>query len=308
MAYPTAAGVPSYSGNYIPTIFSAKTLKRFYEKTVFGAIANTDYEGEIKNQGDEVIIRTVPDITIHKHIKGQKLKVDRPESPPVKLAIDQGWYWQYVAEIPDPQQFDKSRIEEWSDNASTKLKVHIDRDILNTIPPDAHAFNKGATAGKINQSYNLGTTGSPVAITKDNVISLILQAAGALDEQDRDPDGSSRWIVIPSWVAVLIQQSSLADASFSGDSTSMQRNGLLGRIGAFKVYQSNNLLPITDGSDKCFNIMFGDMNSLTFASQLLHTRQLEDAEVFGTLYSGLQVYGYKVVDPMGLGVIYAKKG
>lgn len=306
MAYPTAVGVPSHSGNYIPIIFSSRTLKRFYEKTVFGAIANTNYEGEIRDQGDEVVIRTVPDITIHPHIKGQKLKVDRPESTPVRLLIDKGWYWQYVDEKPDPQQFDKSRIEEWSDNASTKLKVHVDRDILATIPPDAHANNKGAAAGKINQSYNLGVTGTPFAVTKDNVIQVILQAGGVLDEQDRDPDG--RWLVVPSWVSVLIQQSPLADASFSGDATSMQRNGMIGKIGNFKVYQSNNLLPITDGSDKCFNLLFGDMDALTFASQLLHTRQIEDAEVFGKLFSGLQVYGYKVVDPKGLGVIYAKKG
>ena len=42
MAYPTAPGVVSYSGTYIPEIWSGKLLTKFYKSTVFGAIANTD--------------------------------------------------------------------------------------------------------------------------------------------------------------------------------------------------------------------------------------------------------------------------
>ena len=64
MVYPVASGVPSHSGNYTPTIFSKKMLLKFYRATVFGAIANTDYEGEIKDQGDTVEIRTLPDVQI----------------------------------------------------------------------------------------------------------------------------------------------------------------------------------------------------------------------------------------------------
>ena len=45
MAYPTAAGFPSMSGGYIPEIWAGKALVKFYESTVYGSIANTDYEG-----------------------------------------------------------------------------------------------------------------------------------------------------------------------------------------------------------------------------------------------------------------------
>jgi len=33
------------SGTYIPEIWSGKLIVKFYQATVFGAIANTDYEG-----------------------------------------------------------------------------------------------------------------------------------------------------------------------------------------------------------------------------------------------------------------------
>jgi len=45
MALTVAAGHPSTSGIYIPEIWSGKLVEKFYLTTVFGAIANTDYEG-----------------------------------------------------------------------------------------------------------------------------------------------------------------------------------------------------------------------------------------------------------------------
>ena len=55
---------PLYTQNFIPEIWSGKLIEKFYATTVLAAISNTDYEGEIKNQGDKVSIRTQPTITI----------------------------------------------------------------------------------------------------------------------------------------------------------------------------------------------------------------------------------------------------
>ena len=48
---------PAYSGIFIPAIWSGKLIEKFYNATVLAAIANTDYEGEIKNYGDTINIR-----------------------------------------------------------------------------------------------------------------------------------------------------------------------------------------------------------------------------------------------------------
>jgi len=48
MSISKVAGFPDYTNTgtrNIPIIFSAKTLVKFYTATVFGEIANTEYEG-----------------------------------------------------------------------------------------------------------------------------------------------------------------------------------------------------------------------------------------------------------------------
>ncbi len=47
--YPVAPGSPDYStgssSQFIPAIYSALLVKKFYPKTIFGQISQTDYEG-----------------------------------------------------------------------------------------------------------------------------------------------------------------------------------------------------------------------------------------------------------------------
>ena len=48
--YPVVPGAPDYgtlgTSQYIPAIYSALLVKKFYPQTVFGKISNTDYEGK----------------------------------------------------------------------------------------------------------------------------------------------------------------------------------------------------------------------------------------------------------------------
>jgi hypothetical protein len=94
--YPVVGGHPIYnvSGTsmFIPEVWSAKLLIKFYAACVLTDISNTDYEGEIRNVGDKVHIRTTPDITINDYAIGQNLTYQRPESPSVELTIDKGKY------------------------------------------------------------------------------------------------------------------------------------------------------------------------------------------------------------------------
>src|SRR3954470_21488067 len=96
--YPSTASTPSpaYSGTFIPEIWSGKLIEKFYASTVLAAISNTDYEGEIRNQGDTVHIRTKPTNTIRPYLVGGQLSVDRPASNIVDLKIDQGLYFNEI--------------------------------------------------------------------------------------------------------------------------------------------------------------------------------------------------------------------
>src|SRR5215831_531267 len=96
--YPSTSSTPSpaYSGTFIPEIWSGKLIEKFYASTVLAAISNTDYEGEIKNKGDKVHIRTKPTITIKDYKADGLLNLQRPQGNRIDLSIDRGKYFNTI--------------------------------------------------------------------------------------------------------------------------------------------------------------------------------------------------------------------
>ena len=188
MSYPNVPGKPNYSGNFIPEIWSGKLIENFYDATVLAAISNTDYEGEIRQYGDTVNIRTTPEITIREYVKGQTLTVENPDKPKIQLVIDKGEYFACVEDDVDKVQSDINLMDTWSKDASERMKIKIDQRVLTDILPGIAATNKGATAGEQSGSFNLGTSGAPLTVTKDGasattaVIDLIVDMGTVLDE------------------------------------------------------------------------------------------------------------------------------
>lgn len=305
MAFPVAAGGANYSGNFIPEIWSSKLIENFYDASVLTAISNTDYEGEIKAHGDKVQIRLTPEVTVRPYQKGMNLTVERPDKPKITLEIDQGEYFACVEDDVDKVQSDINLMDEWSKDASEKMKLAIDAKVLTNILPDISTSNMGATAGRISQSINLGSTGAPVQVTKTNVLDLLVDAGTVLDEANAPESG--RFLIIPAWMAGLIKKSDLKDASLTGDSSSVLRNGRLGMIDRFTLYTSHNLNSVVDSTYRCFSVIGGHKMGLTFASQMSEMESLRAESTFGTIIRGLQVYGYKVVKGEALTKLYVRQ-
>jgi len=294
MAFPVAAGRPNYSGNFIPEIWSGKLIENFYDATVLAAISNTNYEGEIRKMGDTVNIRTTPEITIKTYVKGQTLSVENPDKPKIQLVIDKGEYFACIEDDVDKVQADVNMMDTWSKDASERMKIKIDQRVLTDILPSISSLNKGATAGRISGNIDLGTSGSAIAITKTNVLEYIVDMGTVLDEANA-PE-SDRFLIIPAKMAGYIKKSDLKDASITGDSVSVLRNGRLGMIDRFTVYVSHNL-SVTSGK---FSIISGHKMGFTFASQMTEMESLRAESTFGNVIRGLQVYGYQVVKPEAL--------
>jgi len=262
MSYPVSPGRPNYSGNFIPEIWSGKLIENFYDATVLAAISNTDYEGEIRQYGDTVNIRTTPEITIRGYVKGQSLTVENPDKPKLQLVIDKGEYFACVEDDVDKVQSDINLMDTWSKDASERKKNKNDQRVLTDRLPDIAATNNGATAGEQSASFNLGTTGAPLTVTKDgaggttSVIDLIVDMGTVLDEANA-PE-ADRFLVIPAKMAGLIKKSELKDASLTGDSQSIVRNGRLGMVDRFTLYVSHNLYV----SSAKYNITGGPQNGL----------------------------------------------
>lgn len=132
--YPVVPGAPDYStgssSQYIPAIYSALLVKKFYPQTVFGKISNTDYEGDIKSQGDTVYIRTRPTIETFRYKKGMVLPVQNPESPYITLKIDQGEGFSFAIDKVDEFQSDVKLMNVWGEDASKQMTQVIDRNVL----------------------------------------------------------------------------------------------------------------------------------------------------------------------------------
>jgi hypothetical protein len=315
MAYPVgtpwtgSVPSPAYSGTFIPQIWSGKMIEKFYDATVLGAIANTDYEGEIRNQGDLVRIRTKPTLTIRDYQAEQALTYERPGSSVVDLQIDKGKYFNTVLDDVMQVQSDLDQLSMWADDASEQMKIAIDTIVLASIDAAVSANNKGSTAGRISHAYDLGATGAggKTIVARNagtgqmEVLDMIVNMGTVLDESNIPEAG--RWLIIPAWMAGMIKRSELRDAALSGDGTSIERNGRLGMIDRFTLYASN-LLPVATGT----NIFAGHKNGLTFASQLTKVETLRAESTFGTILRGLQVFGSKVIDGTAIVSAWVIKG
>ena len=280
--------------------------EKFYTASVFNDITNNKFEGEIKNQGDKVYIRTIPDVTIKDYVKGQVLEIEHPDSPPIELLIDKAHYFNVSVDDIDAYQSDLGLMEMWSKDATEQMRNHIDSGVLQNVYADVDSNNQGDNAGKKSGAYDLGTAASAKQIDKDNILDFIVDMGTVLDEQDVPAD--NRWIVAPAWFTNMIKKSDLQDASLSGDGTSILRNGLIGMIDRFKIYMSNNVHFNTSLTQDSWQIMAGHKSAITFANQIVKVENIKSERTFANLVRGLNVYGYKVVVPESLVLLRAVKG
>lgn len=318
-----AYGGTAYSGTFIPALWSGKLAKKFYTSTVFGEIANTDWQGEIANMGDTVIINTVPTITTYAYQAGQQLNYDVPAPATLTLKINKGRYFGVNVNDVMELQAKPKLMEMFTDDAAQQMKIAIDADVLYSSMFDAagdlvsdanghgaiRASHAGATAGSRSGAYNLGTDLAPVNLTPANILSYFTALSSVLDEADVPEDG--RWLVISPFERQILMQSPAAQAQFMGDPQSMLRNGKIGVIDRFTVYVSN-LLPRAavgkkwDNSTNLTNalkrhaVYAGHKSGLSFASQISKVESLQNPNDFGTLVRGLNIYGNMVSQGSGL--------
>ena len=318
--YPVAAPfntTPSYSGTFIPTLWSSKLNAKFYKATIFGEISNNNWEGEIKAMGDKIIINNIPTLTVSTYTAGTSLSYEAPTPSTTTLNIDKGRYFAFQLNDVLNYQAQPKLMDVFTNDASMQMKIAIDSTVIYNTFSLAAAANKGATAGALSASYNLGTDTAPITLSGSNILSTITALGGVLDEQNI-PD-TDRFLVIDPATRQWLMSSNLAQAQFMGDSQSMVRNGRIGMIDRFTVYVSNNLPKAVagtatpylsgDGSENSITsasnlkrriIIAGHKSGITFASQLTKMETVRNPNDFGDYIRSLNVFGYGVAKPESL--------
>jgi hypothetical protein len=141
-----------------PIKFSLKLVKLIYNETIYPLITNTDYEGEIKNEGDRVRIRTSGKISFSTYTKGMTLVAQDLTPTSEDLIIDQQKYFKFVVDDIDKLQNDVDTMNAYAENAKMDMSELIDTDILLYGRKNVFGLNAVGT------DYSTGTV-SIVAVT-----------------------------------------------------------------------------------------------------------------------------------------------
>ena len=314
---------PAYSGTFIPTLWSAKLNAKFYTASTFADICNRDWEGDVKNLGDKVIINNIPTMTIREYVVGGNLQYETPTPNTTEMVVDRAFYYAFnVADVLE-YQAKPDLMDMFTNDAGEQMRTRVDSTCLirtllaapssGTAEDGVVAANAGATAGVRSGALNLGSDTAPVDISTGNeALNIILRLASVLDEQNVPDTG--RYLLLDPVTRLRLMGTNLAQAQFMGDDKSIVRNGLIGTIDRFKVYVTNHLpqraantLAYTsgDGSETVagggtFNgrtriLAAGHMSAITFASQIAKTEQLRNPTDFGDLVRGMQLFGHRVI-------------
>ena len=124
-----------------------------------------------------------------------------------------------------------------------------------------------------------------------------------LDEANVTDEG--RWVVVPPWFHGRLQlDSRFVKVNESGTAEGL-RNGIIGRAAGFDIYKSNQTPDPTSGT---YAIIAGHPVATTFAQQITKMEKVRSERTFGDKVRALSVFGYEVIVPKALGVLYARKG
>jgi len=287
--FPAAQGYAQIpNGYFVPEIWSGNMLKNYYEQALASEICNHNYEGEIKDKGDKVIIRRDPEVEIRQFYKGLKLETQSVEDEGLEFVIQRGVYFNFPVDDIDRRQSDVPWVQKVTDNASIKIKNHIDRQLFSDVYADVASGN---------QVWN------NISMDADDALDLMVDIGVAMDD-NFVPDDGSRWVLVPNWLKGLIKKNpNFLDASKMGDGKSMLRTGFIGTIDRTKVYGTTNLHQ-DSGYDY---ILAGHPDAITYATQITKTEKLRNPSTFGDIIRGLQVYDWKVVQPTLLFYATVKK-
>lgn len=315
MALPGVPGTQDYtmSGDArIPWLFSRIYRQKFYAETCCTNICETRFTGELKGVGNQVTINTVPTVRVYTPVIGGRRQWQQCTSPPVTLTVNRELAFDCL--IPKEQKvqmWDDDFMGTLSKDARQQMKISIDTLFFASNYASAAAANvgvaagvkSGATAAVAGTGYNMGATLYPVGINKVNAIEKLFDCESVGDEQTW-PD-EDRAVVIPTWYKNCLNASDYKDESMTGR-TSTFNGGRIGTVGKFKLYHSNLLTPIADGSGKvAYPIMFLHKAAINYVSQLADVEYFEKLqEVRGAGLSGLNIFDWAVTYPDALGVLY----
>ena len=259
----------------IPVIFSAKVLKVIDDKLVFGKIATKEYEGEISEAGSRVVIPGIGEVTINEYDDTNDITYEAPKDSAIFLDVDKAYYYGIV--IGDIKK-KQSKIDFMTPYAA-KAGYGLDKKVDTFI---AALYDKTA----VGAAYVTDATVDTYSITS---------TIGELWDACEGVNIDRKWIVLPSWMVLKLLLAGIVQAN---DLKGELKNGFIGRILNFDMYQSNRCTALAGTKHNA--IMAGSYDSIAFVQQIIESEALRLEKRFADAIRGLHVWGSRVIKPKEL--------
>lgn len=266
---------------FIPELWSARLLQGLEKSHVATNLVNRDYEGQIRNQGDKVNINTLSDVAIKTYTPNSDIaSPDDLTTTKQQLEITEADYFNIQLDDVDRVQAAGELMDTAMGNVAYKMNDRTDSFILGKIA-------SGVASGNI-----IGTTESPIQVTKNNIYESIIEMRTKLDKANVPTSG--RTIIIPPEIYALLLQDERFVKSDAVAGQNVLVNGLVGRVAGFDVFESNNV--VYDTNNKFWKVTAQVRTATTFAEQIVKTEAYRMEKRFSDAVKGLHVYGAKVTD------------
>lgn len=271
---------------FIPELWSARLLHQLDKSHVAANLVNRDYEGVIKKQGDTVHINSIGAVTIKDYVKANEIaSPEELTTTDQTLVVDQAKYFNFMINDVDAAQAAGNLMDEAMRRSAYGLKDASDAYLLKTIATGAAAANQIAT----------------VALTASNIYENIIKLRTLMDKNNCPTEG--RTLVVPPEAYALLLQDNRFTGNGGVQAEKTVRNGMIGRVAGFDVFESNNCHSTTASSVTTYCITAQTRSACTFAEQIVETKAYSPEKRFADAVKGLYVYGAKVTDSNQVAVL-----
>lgn len=277
--------------DFNPEFWAASLIRHLDKAFVYAqpAVANRNYEGEIKQAGDTVHLQNVDDVTVRTYNPAADIEIEEADTDDTAtLTIDQFKYWAVKVDDLNKVQSHVALMDEKTKRAAVAIADVVDQRI---------ASHQAAvvTAGNVVEAAE----SKAIAVKEAaEAYELLVDLGVQLDEQNVPTEG--RFAVIPAWFHGVIQKDARFVEAGTMKTDQVLENGLIGRAAGFNLLKSNNV-PNTAGAD--YRILAGSNQGITFAEQFVETEALRMERRFGDLARGLYLYGSTVANADELAVL-----
>lgn len=282
--------------NFIPAVWSAQLLTALNKSLVYANLCNRDYEGEIREYGDQVKINSLGRVTVGSYTKNTDIAAAETLTDAQRiLVIDQSKYFNFQIDDVDKAQQKPKVMQAAMAEAAYGLADVADQYIAGLYTEISGTNTIGSDASPISIAV---AAGQSTAAAYEKLVDLAVK----LDEAN--VSRASRWVVLPPWYHGILLKDSRFISAGTLKTDEVLANGFVGRAAGFDIYTSNN---VPNTSNALYKVIAGYSGAWSYAEQIAEVEAYRPERRFADAVKGLHLYGAKVTRPLGLALMICSK-